>query len=174
VDSSTWPSQYPPSAKVFVSALGTTVRQAGGFQNQRKIDYDLNVALAKAAQSAGATIYALISTSGANSTSRIPYSRMKGELDDAVSAMGFEHCIIVKPGLLVGERQDSRPGEFAARKVATWLGGFGDGRWKDSWAQDAHVVARATVAAVLQVRDGSNVDKVRVLDQKEIVRLGKS
>jgi len=99
---------------------------------------------------------------------------MKGELDDAVSAMGFEHCIIVKPGLLVGERQDSRPGEFAARKVATWLGGFGDGRWKDSWAQDEDVVARATVAAVLEVRDGTNVDKVRVLGQKEIVRLGKS
>lgn len=173
-DSATWPAKYPSGTPIFFSALGTTARQAGNFANQRKIDYDLNVAIAKAAKDAGATIYTLISTSGASTTSMIPYSRMKGELDEAVKAIGFQHVIILKPGLLVGTRNDSRPGEFAARKVASILGSLSGNRLKDSWAQDAEVVARAAVKATLEARDGKNTEAVRVLGQSDIVRLGRT
>lgn len=172
-DSSTWPSKYPEGTPVFFSALGTTARQAGGFANQRKIDYDLNVELAKAAKEAGVTVYALISTSGASPSSSIPYSKMKGELDEAVKAVGFKHTIILKPGLLVGTRGDSRPGEFMARKVAGWLG-TASNRLKDSWAQDADVVAKAAVSAALEAVDGKSPDGVRVLGQSDIVRLGRT
>lgn len=87
---------------------------------------------------------------------------MKGELDEAVKAIGFQRTIILKPGLLVGTREDSRPGEFAARKVAGWLGS-----WSEGWAQSAEVVARAAVKAALEEGEG-----VTVLSQKDIVRLG--
>lgn len=69
---------------IFFSALGTTAYIAGGFERQRKIDYDLNIALARAARNAGARVYVLVSKSGASPQSMIPYSRMKGELDQAV------------------------------------------------------------------------------------------
>lgn len=88
---------------------------------------------------------------------------MKGELDEAVKKIGFKRTIILKPGLLVGSREDSRPGEFAARKVAGWLGS-----WSEGWAQHADVVARAAVRAASEGGDG-----IRVLDQKQIVELGK-
>lgn len=146
---------------------------AGSFANQRKIDYDLNVALAQAAKDSGAKIYALISTSGASTTSMVPYSRMKGELDEAIKMIGFEHVIILKPGLLVGTRNDSRPGEFMARKVASTLGMLSGNRLTDFWAQDAQVVARAAVRASLEALDGQNTEAVRVLGQKDIVRLGR-
>ncbi|KAL2030181.1 hypothetical protein VTO58DRAFT_107535 [Aureobasidium pullulans] len=97
---SEWPSKYPQNTSVFFSALGTTARIAGGFAAQRKIDHDLNLALATAAKNAGAKIYILISTSGASPTSKIPYAKMKGELDEAVKKLGFEHVVILKPGLL--------------------------------------------------------------------------
>lgn len=173
-DSSTWPSKYPQGVPVFFSALGTTARQAGGFANQRRIDYDLNVELAKAAKEAGVTVYALISTSGASPTSSIPYSKMKGELDEAVKQLGFKHTIILKPGLLVGTRGDSRPGEFFARKMAGWLGAVSGDRLKDSWAQDADVVARAAVSAALEAVSGKNSEGIRVLGQSDIVRLGRT
>lgn len=173
-ESDSWPSRCPSQVPIFISALGTTARQAGGFAQQRKIDYDLNVALAESAKAAGATVYVLISTSGASPSSRIPYSRMKGELDEAVKTVGFEHTIILKPGLLVGARSDSRPGEFAARKVATYLGYISGNRLKDPWAQDAEVVARAAVVAALEAIEGRSSRGVRVLDQSGIVRLGRT
>lgn len=88
---------------MFVSALGTSRAAAGGVANQRKIDYDLNLELAKAAKAAGTKTYVLISSSGANSGSKLgPYMKMKGELEDAVKALDFEHCLVLRPGLLVG------------------------------------------------------------------------
>lgn len=103
----------------------------------------------------------------------IPYSKMKGELDEAVKGLDFDHTIILKPGLLVGSRQDSRPPEFAARKVADFLGYISGNRLKDVWAQDADVVAKAAVAAAMEAVDGRNGEKVRVLGQSDIVRLGR-
>ncbi|KAJ9609051.1 Protein fmp52, mitochondrial [Cladophialophora chaetospira] len=174
LDSTTWPSLYPLKTQVFFSALGTTARKAGSFANQRKIDYDLNIALAKAAKQAGVDVFVLVSTSGASTTSMIPYSKMKGELDEAVKALGFRHTVILKPGLLVGTRTDSRPGEFAARKVASMLGMISGNRLKDSWAQDAEVVAKAAVKAGLDAIHGEYTGSVTVLDQHDIIRLGRT
>nr|POF05959.1 protein fmp52, mitochondrial [Quercus suber] len=64
-DPSTWPAHYPASAPLFFSALGTTARRAGSFARQREIDYDLNLALARAAHARGARVYVLVSTAGA-------------------------------------------------------------------------------------------------------------
>lgn len=169
-----WPSTFPHNASALFSALGTTARIAGSFAAQRKIDYDLNLALAKSAKAAGVNTYVLISTSGASPTSKIPYARMKGELDEAVKAIGFEHVIILKPGLLVGSREDSRPGEFMGRSMATFLGKISGGMLKDAWAQDADVVARAAVRALLDVIEKKNNDGVTVLNQQDVIRLGRT
>ena len=159
---------------MFFSALGTTARIAGSFAAQRKIDYDLNLALAKSAKAAGVQTYVLISTSGASPSSRIPYAKMKGELDEAVQQIGFEHVIILKPGLLVGTREDSRPGEYMGRTMASFLGKISGGVLKDAWAQDADVVARAAVRALLDVMEKSNSESVRVLNQQDVIRLGRT
>lgn len=158
---------------IFFSALGTTARIAGGFAQQREIDYDLNIALAHAARNAGARVYVLVSTSGASPQSMIPYSRMKGELDEAVKTMDFEHTVILKPGLLVGDRNDSRPGEYMARSVASFLGRISGNRLKDSWAQDADVVAAAAVRAGLAALNGELTERITVLAQHDIVRMGR-
>lgn len=99
-DSSSWPRQYPSGAEIFFSGLGTTRAAAGGFENQKKIDLDLNMELAKAAKDAGTKHYVLISSSGANSSSISGYMQMKGELEDAVKALDFENCIVLRPGLV--------------------------------------------------------------------------
>jgi len=175
-DSETWPTLYPKSVPpVFFSALGTTRAQAGGLANQRKIDLDLNLALAKAAKEAGTETYVLISSGGASSTSRLPYAAMKGELEDAVEALGFKHCVILRPGLIVGNREDSRPPEFIFRKIANTFGAVSGGKLKDFWAQDADVIARAAVNAGLQCIEGKKKeDGLWLLGQADIVRLGRT
>ena len=81
-DTASWPKQYPSGAEVFISALGTTRGQAGSFENQRKIDYDLNLELAKAAKEAGTKAYVLVSSGGSSSSSMFGYMKM---------VSGYEH-----------------------------------------------------------------------------------
>jgi uncharacterized protein YbjT (DUF2867 family) len=136
-DSDQWPIQLSaisPPPSIFFSALGTTKAAAGSFEQQRKIDYDLNLALAQAAKSSGIKVYVLISSASASTTASIAYSRMKAELEDSVKALDFEHTVILKPGIIVGERQESRPVEFVVRKIAGFAGALGHAL-KDPWAQ---------------------------------------
>ena len=101
---------------------------------QRKIDYDLNLALAKAAKESGIKVCVLISSSGTSASSRIPYSKMKGQLEEAVKELGFPYTVILRPGLLVGERTESRPMEAVIRGIAKGLGAISTGL-TDFWAQ---------------------------------------
>lgn len=43
----------------------------------------------------------LVSTSMADSSSWFAYPHMKGELEDAVKAMGFKRTILLRPGTLL-------------------------------------------------------------------------
>lgn len=175
-ESSEWPSKLSsitPPPSIFFSGLGTTRGAAGGVANQRKIDYDLNFALAKAAKDSGVKVYVLISTTGANASSSMAYPKMKGELEESVKELGFEHTVILRPGLIVGSREESRPAEFVVRKIAGFAGMLGNG-FKDGWAQDAEVIARAAVASGLQALEGKVEDKVWMVGQSDIVRLGRT
>lgn len=176
-ESSQWSdtlSSIKPLPGIFFSALGTTRGAAGSFEAQRKIDYDLNLSLAEAASKSGVKVYVLVSTHGADAKGLVPYSRMKGELEDAVKKLGFEHTVILRPGLIVGHREESRPAEFVVRKIAGFAGAVTNGL-KDFWAQDAEVIARAAVAAGLKAFEGEkDVPKVWEVTQSDIVRMGRT
>jgi uncharacterized protein YbjT (DUF2867 family) len=174
--SDTWPSLFPTTGKaqVFFSALGTTKAQAGSIEAQRKIDLDLNLALAKAAKEAGVATYVLISGAMGDSSSRLAFVRMKGELEDAVKALGFTHTIILQPGLIVGDRQDSRPVEFALRTFANVLGSVSRGALKNFWAQDAETIAKAAVSAAIKVQEGGKEPGVWFIGGADIVKFGKT
>jgi len=173
-DHTTWPSLYPKDSALFISSLGTTRANAGSIEAQRKIDLDLNLDLAKAAKAAGTKAYVLISGHGANPSSINAYIKMKGELEEAVKALQFEHCIILRPGLIVGDRSESRMAEGVARKLAGFMGSVGGNRLKDFWAQDADVIAKAAVRAGLDALEGKGEAGVRILVQGDIVRLGRT
>ena len=102
---------------------------------------------------------------------------MKGELEDAVKGLGFKHTVILRPGLIVGEREDKRTMEGAVRSLAGWAGTLVGAVAKDFWAQDADVIARAAVRAGVEClegrKDGAGTEGVWVLEQADIVRMGK-
>lgn len=163
--------------EIFYSGLGTTRAIAGGLENQRKIDHDLNIALARAAKDAGVKVYVLISSAGANKTSYNPYLKMKGEIEEAVSELGFEKTVLIKPGLLVGTRraEDSRLSEYILRSVAVGVGKVSGGRLKDFWAQDADVVGKAAFAAGLRALDGKAPEgKVWTVGQADVIKFGRT
>lgn len=174
-DVSTWPndlSTLVPVPEIYFSALGTTKAAAGSIAAQRKIDVDLNLSLARAAQKAGTKICVLISSAGSSASSRLPYPKMKGELEDAVIELGFETTVILRPGLLVGARSERSFGQFAAGTVAGWMGNLSTGL-KDMWAQDANVVARAAVKSGMLALEGKAPSSVWIIGQADTVKLGR-
>lgn len=108
-------------ADLLFSCLGTTLKQAGSLAAQRVVDVDYQLHAAQLAAGQGVSHYLLVSSSGANAKSRSPYMRMKGELEDAVQALPFSRISIIRPSLLLGERDHVRAGEKLASVVAPAL-----------------------------------------------------
>ena len=100
---------------VLFSTLGTSLKQAGSKEAQRHIDYDYQLAFAKAARANGVKSLVLLSSIGADSKSSIFYLRLKGELDDAVRDLGFDSLSIVRPPSLI-RAKSKRFGETASVK----------------------------------------------------------
>ncbi|KAF4504761.1 hypothetical protein G6O67_008170 [Ophiocordyceps sinensis] len=164
----------PVPAAVF-SALGTTRAQAGSIQNQWKIDHDLNVELARAAKQAGVGTFVFVSSGGTRGlvSSMAPYSKMKNGVEDVVRDLGFDQAVILKPGVILGQREQGRLVEGIAQTVARGLGKLGAGV-QDMIGQDADVIARAAVRAAQLAAQGKAPSKYWVVEASEIVRLGRT
>jgi uncharacterized protein YbjT (DUF2867 family) len=138
----------PGAGEAFV-ALGTTIKAAGSQEAFRAVDYDAVVAVAKAAKAAGAKRLGVVSAMGADKRSGIFYNRVKGETEEALSAMGFETLVIARPSFLAGDRealgQPLRGGEKLAMNVSRILAPLIPDNYKSI---DASAVARALLAAV--------------------------
>lgn len=93
------------------SCLGTTKKQAGSINAQRKVDLDYQLRIARLALENGVENYLLVSSSGADSKSSNPYLKMKGELEDQIKKLEFKSISIFRPSLLMGQRNEFRFGE---------------------------------------------------------------
>jgi len=105
------------SADFLFSCLGTTLKQAGSIDAQRKVDLDYQFKAAKLAANNGVDHYLLVSSSAANDQSNNQYLKMKGVLEQRVKSLPFKRISIFQPSLLLGQRADFRLGE----KVGSWV-----------------------------------------------------
>jgi uncharacterized protein YbjT (DUF2867 family) len=134
-------------AEVAFCALGTTLNDAGSREAFRRVDFDVVLAYARAAQAAGAQRFVLVSSIGADPGANNFYLRVKGETEEAVAALGFAALDIMQPGLLLGMRKELRPLELAASVVMPILNLALHGPAEKYRAIPASVVAAAMVGA---------------------------
>ncbi len=139
-----------------VSALGTTIKQAGSQERFRQVDFGYPLRAAQLARAAGVRHFLLVSSIGADPGSRTFYLRIKGELEAAILALGFPAVTIVRPSLLLGDRQEFRLGE----EIATRLAWAFPRKYRPVHVRD---VAGALVQAAVEDRPG-----VRVIENREI------
>lgn len=156
----------PEPAHVACCALGTTIAAAGSQDAFRRVDYDATLAFARYALACGARRFVLVSSVGADPASGNFYLRVKGEVEQALRALPFEALAILRPGLLLGERRESRPAEAVARLLAPALNPLLVGPLARYRAVRADRVAAAMVACASDDRAG-----VDVLDVPAIERL---
>ncbi len=102
---------------VYFCCLGTTIKIAGSQENFRKVDFDAIVEFGRVAKANSAQSFVLVSAMGANAKSAIFYNKVKGETEEAIMALNLRSLSIFRPGLLLGERSESRAGENFATAV---------------------------------------------------------
>jgi uncharacterized protein YbjT (DUF2867 family) len=148
----------PPVDEVYL-ALGTTIKVAGSQAAFRAVDFDANLATARAALAAGARRCGLVSAMGANAKSGVFYNRVKGELEEALAQLSFEGLVIARPSLLIGDRarlgQPERPLEEVSEVFMKILGPLIPSNYR--------AIAATQVARTLLARTPSSEGRVVML-----------
>jgi len=109
---------------IVFSCLGTTLKAAGSKTIQWHIDYEIPLKFAGIARRNHVPNIVLLSAYGASATSQVFYSRIKGELEDAITALGFYQYIVFKPGTLLRKDTD-RSGERITVALLNFLNRLG-------------------------------------------------
>lgn len=138
----------------YVCCLGTTIRRAGSREAFLAVDRDLVLGLAELARGQGARQAVLVSSVGASAQSNNFYLRVKGEAERGLAALGFDRVDCLRPGLLLGERAESRPAEALGQRVAPVLNPLLRGPLRRYRAIAADDVAAAAVALLGQPGEG--------------------
>jgi len=141
-----WPS-LPPLDEAY-GCLGTTRKDAGSADAFRAVDYDLALAFARAARTAGAKRFGLVSSLGADANSSFLYPKTKGEAENAVAGLGFETTVIVRPSLLLGKREKPRAIEGVSETFLGLAAPFLVGPLRKYRAVSGDTVAAALIASV--------------------------
>lgn len=91
--------------------LGTTRREAGSKEAFIHADYTLVVDTALTGLRLGARHMLVVSALGANARSPFFYNRVKGEMENALMEQEWERLTIVRPSMLLGNREKHRVNE---------------------------------------------------------------
>lgn len=131
------------AVEVVFCCLGTTRKQAGSNAAFRQVDFDMVVRSAAFARTQGAHTLVVISSIGADDRSLVYYSKVKGEVEAALTAQNWPRLVIVRPSLLLGDRKETRLGEKIGESLFHWFRPLMKGSWAKYAAIEAADVARA-------------------------------
>jgi len=102
--------------------IGTTIKKAKTKEIFRKVDYEYPLKIAQAAYNNGANNFSVITSIGANKRSLFFYSRVKGELEEALKEIPFRSLLIFRPSMIIGKREEYRLGEELGKVIMKYIG----------------------------------------------------
>ena len=137
--------------------LGTTMKDAGSKEAFYKVDFEYVVNLANVCKQQGAQQFFLVSAMGADAQSVIYYNKVKGQIEQAVKALGFYSFVAIRPSLLLTARASLRPGERMAQRIMKLIGFFFMGPLKKYKAIPVDTVAKAMINLAAKQTQGNQV-----------------
>ncbi|RQV95171.1 oxidoreductase [bacterium] len=142
-------------------AVGTTNKKVSGNKAAyRKVDYDIPVQAAQFAAETGCNTFAVVSAVGADSNSKNFYTRLKGEMEEAIQQKNIPTLLIFRPSLLLGKRNETRIAESLGKWIMKPLSFLIPDRMKPIEAED---VAQAMIHAA-----NSDLKGVHIFHYREI------
>ena len=143
-----------PPAETAICVLGTTIGKAGSRKAFYAVDYGAVMSFAQAARAAGTRQFIVVTAVGADPSSAVFYSRVKGEVERDLQGLGFDRLDIIRPGLLRGPRSETRPVESLLKAIAPLTDLVMQGPWRRYRSVPAKVVARSLQQACEKTTPG--------------------
>lgn len=148
---------------IYFCALGTTIKAAGNKENFKKVDYDAVVNFGKVAEYHKAQSLTVISASMANANSSVFYNQVKGETEQALISMQLNRLILLRPGLLMGERTEKRTGEKLAINLLNALSPILPSRFEKT------IATKIETLVLRMIKEGQNpAPKIKIINAVDI------
>ena len=140
---------------VVIASIGTTQSKVNFNKTKyRKVDYDILLNIAKVCKSNQASSFCFVSSAGANEKSKNFYLGLKGEIENSIMHLALKSCLIFRPSLLLGKRNEFRFGEIIAQKIMPLFSFLMKSNYKPIKAID---VAKSIVNESKKVSQGNKV-----------------
>jgi len=149
-------------------AMGTTMKKAGSKEAFYEVDHNLIFNIAKSGSLQGFNQLIFVSALGADSRSFVFYLKVKGELEDDVRRLPYWGIHIMRPSILLGQRDENRPAERIAGQLSKGLQLFSGSILGDIAPVNADDVAKAMVLSAQSLKQG-----IHIHHGSEIVKLAK-
>lgn len=128
---------------VVYCCIGTTAAKTKDKSLYKAIDFGIPVAAAKLTKENNIPTFIAISALGANAKSKVFYNRTKGKMEEAVLNEKIPNTHILRPSLIVGNRNENRPGEKIGAFVLNITNVFLVGKFKKYRSIEAECIANA-------------------------------
>ncbi len=145
--------------------VGTTIKKTPDKDQYRKIDFGIPATAAKLCKENEINSFLTISSMGADQNSKFFYNRTKGEMEGAVLDMKIRKTHILRPSLIAGDRDESRPMETASKQFMKLVNPFLKGKLKKYQSIHPDEIVRTMVYLA-----NNNYDEI-ILESDEIKKL---
>ncbi|HUE96549.1 MAG TPA: NAD-dependent epimerase/dehydratase family protein [Longimicrobiaceae bacterium] len=142
--------------------LGTTIRKAGSPEAFRKVDVEFPATAARLGAEMGADQFLVVSALGADPDSLIFYNKAKGEMEAEVRRAPLRAVWVVRPSLLLGDREELRIGERIAEVLLRPVAPLLLGPLRRLRPIEAATVAAAMVALALSGGTGGTLESEEI------------
>lgn len=152
------------------SCLGTTIKKAGSKQAFYNIDFEINAHFADLFETTE-THLLLVSAMGAQAGSPIFYNQVKGELEEYIQKLNLYRFSIIRPSLLLGDRNEKRFLEDMSQKIYTKFSHLVPNSFKYkpvTVEQVAHTMVEAaqTQTQKIEIYDNLYIQNLRIQNAK--------
>lgn len=130
---------------VIFCCIGTTKAKTKNQEKYKAIDYGIPLSAAKLAKANKINTIVIISSMGADAKSSVFYSRTKGEMERDVLSQEIDHTYLLRPSLIIGNRNESRILEKIGAALFKVLGFLLIGPLKKYRAIEADSIAAAMI-----------------------------
>jgi uncharacterized protein YbjT (DUF2867 family) len=149
---------------VVFCAIGTTQKKVKGDKEAyRKVDYDITVNAAKFCKLNGCETFVFVSAVGANSKSNNFYLKLKGEVEEAVKAVGLKSVHTMRPSVLFGDRKEFRLGEKMSKVIMSVFSFLIPSKYKAIHGRD---VAKSMISLTTKGKEGFHIYEYKAIKRK--------
>ena len=145
--------------------LGTTIKKAGSKEGFRYVDLELPVSFAMWAEQKMVDSYSIVTALGADSSSRIFYNQVKGEVEDEIKKRNIPKIQIFQPSLILGKRTEVRFGEIIWKVLFKCINPLFLGPLKKYRGIRADVIAKGMVNHLKNSQNGISVFESHLINK---------